>query len=184
MMQMMQQMMSGMPPGLGPNAGLPQGGMPDLATMMQQMMSGQGKTAEVSAQPVSDRAYMWRIVHALFAFSLAVWVGFTTPFTGSRLARFVPVDAGAQQGANIFFVFAAVEAVLQSSRYFLEKGQLQGGGWLATIANSGMIPEPWVGYIRVAGRYLTIWNTIVGDAMMIVFVLGGIAWWRGTAAVV
>ncbi|KAF2154234.1 hypothetical protein K461DRAFT_267281 [Myriangium duriaei CBS 260.36] len=181
MMQMMQQMLAGMPGGDPSNPNAPNGGMPGLPPFMQSMMSGQQKAAQEAAQPVSDTAYVWRIVHAVFALSLAVYVAMTTTFNGTKLARNRPVDPEEAAGPNIFYIFATVETVLQSSRYFLEKGQLQGAGWLATIANSGMVPEPWVSYIRVAGRYMTIWTTVVGDAMTVVFVLGVIAWWKGMA---
>lgn len=180
MMQMMQQMMAGMPGGggVGPN-----GEMPELPAFMQSMMSGQQQAAQETAQPVSDTAYIWRIVHAIFALSLAAYVALTSTFTGSKIARFDTIHSQEVVNPNFFYIFATVETVLQSSRYFLEKGQLSGGGMLAKIANSGMIPEPWVGYIRVVGRYMTIWSTLVGDAMAVVFVLGVIAWWKGTAEV-
>ncbi|GAM84609.1 hypothetical protein ANO11243_026050 [Dothideomycetidae sp. 11243] len=165
MMQMMQQMMAGMPGGDPSN---PNGGMPELPAFMQSMMSGQQKASQEAAQPVSDTAYVWRIVHAVFALSLALYVGLTSSFNGSKLARLESQRLPDAIGPNIFYIFAT--------------GQLQGGGWLATIANSGMIPEPWVGYIRVAGRYMTIWTTVVADAMVVVFVLGAIAWWKGMIA--
>lgn len=182
MMQMMQQMMSSMPGGAGGGMG-PNGEMPELPAFMQSMMAGQQQAAQEAAQPASDTAYIWRIVHAVFALSLAAYVALTSTFTGSKIARFDTIQSQDAVNPNFFYIFATVETVLQSSRYFLEKGQLSGGGMLATVTNSGMIPEPWAGYIRVVGRYMTIWTTLVGDAMVVVFVLGAIAWWKSTIKV-
>ncbi|PNS17011.1 hypothetical protein CAC42_4975 [Sphaceloma murrayae] len=185
MMQMMQQMLGGgFPgmPGMGNDSGSPNGGAPDLPPFLQAMMNGQTQATQEAQQPKSDSAYMWRIIHAVFALSLATYIALTSTFNGSKLSRLEKLDPQEGFGPNLFYLFATVETVLQSSRYFLEKGQLQGAGWLATIANSGMVPEPWNGYIRVAGRYVTIWQTIVRDAVTVVFILGAVAWWRGMAA--
>lgn len=176
MLQIMQQMMSG---GAMPDTGNPDdpnNPMNDLPPMLKAMMAGQRQTQQQSGATTSS-AYIWRIVHAVFAFSLALYIALTSTFNGSKLSRAQSVDEA--QGPKLFYLFATVELILQSSRYFLEKGQLMGSGWIATIANSGLVPEPWAGYIRVFGRYSVIWQTIVGDAVTIVFVLGALAWWRG-----
>lgn len=88
-------------------------------------------------------------------------------------------ESGYGLGPRLFIIFTSSELVLQSTRYFLEKGQLQGGGPLATIANSGFIPEPYANYIRITGRYIGIAKTIFTDVMVIVFVMGCMAWWKG-----
>lgn len=176
MMQIMQQMLSGggMPDTGNPND--PNNPMNDLPPMLKAMMNGQRQTQQQGGAPTNS-AYIWRIAHAVFAFSLALYIALTTTFNGSKLSRAQSVDDS--QGPRLFYLFATAELVLQSSRYFLEQGQLMGKGWIATIANSGLVPEPWAGYIRVFGRYSVIWQTIVGDAVTIVFVLGALAWWRG-----
>jgi hypothetical protein len=74
-------------------------------------------------------------------------------------------------------MFATFEVVLQSSRFFIERGQLQGSGILSTVG--GMLPEPYSGYVRLIGRYSVIYSTVVSDAMVVVFVLGAASWWRG-----
>lgn len=185
MFQMMQQMLGQLPGGAdgsAPGAG----DMPDLPPFLKAMMNGQAQTTQEAAQNekrTSDTAYIWRIVHAIFALGLGLYVATTTTFNGSKIARLQGTGAADDTVVvNVFYIFATVETVLQSSRYFFEKGQLQGAGWLATIANSGMVPEPFNGYLKVAGRYITIWNTVVGDAMALVFVLGVVAWWKGMAA--
>lgn len=175
-MKMLQQLMGGMGGG-DPNDPNAQG---ELPPMLKAMMGGGGQKAE--PEPASASTYLWRLVHAVFAFGLAGYICFTSTFNGSKLARSDNVyteEAGFGLGPRFFIIFSSCELVLQSTRYFVEKGQLQGGGMLASVANSGFIPEPYAGYIRVLGRYLTIAKTIFSDVMVIVFVLGCMAWWKG-----
>ncbi|GAB7349210.1 hypothetical protein MBLNU459_g8136t1 [Dothideomycetes sp. NU459] len=181
MLAMMQQMLSGggLPDAGNPND--PNNPMNELPPMLKAMLNGQRQTQQQQQGATTGAANLWRIVHAVFALGLALYIALTSTFNGSKLARAQSVDGDGTQGPRLFYLFATVELVLQSSRYFLEKGQLQGAGWLATIANSGVVPEPWAGYVRVFGRYSVIWQTVVGDAVTIVFVLGALAWWRGMA---
>lgn len=178
MMRMMQQMM-------GPQAGQQgQTGAPpqdDPMKLLQQMMGGaQPQMGQGAQTPTST--YVWRIVHALFAVMLALYVGLWTPFTGTKIARAESqlVDESLKRGlANrLFVLFATAELVLQSGRYFLEKGQISGSGIIGTLAQ--FIPEPWAGYLRVIGRYGVIYTTIMTDAMVILFVLGVLAWWNSS----
>lgn len=186
MMQMMQQMMGGqMPAGLGDPSN-PNDPMKDLPPFMRAMMQGQQKAdaqaSTAAAKPKSNSAYLWRIVHAIAALTLALYIATTSTFNGTKLSR---AQSSAVDGSGVtprlFYMFATTELVLQSSRFFLERGQLQGAGMLATVANSGLVPEPFAGYVRILGRYSVIWQTIVGDAMTVVFVLGALAWWKGMA---
>jgi hypothetical protein len=187
MAKMMQQLM-GMQGGQDPNDpnAMMGGDLPQMAQMLSTMMGGGGMGGPGQQQPKNGSAYLWRIVHAISALAIAVYIAFTTTFSGSKLARttgdmFVQ-DANFGLGAKPFYIFGTAELVLQTSRYFVEKGQLQGGGILATIANSGFVPEPYAQLIRTVGRYSTIYTTIVSDAMVVVFVLGTVAWWKGLAA--
>lgn len=193
MMRMMQQMLSGA--GGAGSGGMPDMGDPndpnnpmnDLPPFMKNLMSAQRQTqTDAQAQqsaPKTNSAYLWRIVHAIFAIALAAYIALTGTFNGSKLSRAESLgDDGGFSAPKLFYLFATFELMLQTSRYFLEKGQLQGTGMLATIANSGLVPEPWGGYIRVVGRYSVIFQTVMGDAMTVVFVLGALAWWRGMAA--
>lgn len=176
--RMMQQMMGGNPS--DPNA---PGDMGDMPAMLQAMMGGaKGQKEELA--PASSSAYVWRIVHAVFAFGLAFFICLTSTFNGTKLARTQNVytqEEGYGLGPKLFIIFATAQLLLQSTRYFVEKGQLQGGGMFASIVNSGMIPQPYANYIRVAGRYITIARTIFVDVMTIVFVMGCMAWWKGMA---
>jgi hypothetical protein len=180
MMRMMQQLMGGM--GGDPSNPNAQG---DLPPMLKAMMGGAGAQQKEDSASASGTTYIWRIVHAIFAFGLAIYVCLTSTFNGSKLARSENVyteESGYGLGPRLFIMFATAELLLQSTRYFAERGQLQGGGMFASIVNSGMIPEPYANYIRVAGRYITIARTIFIDVMVIVFVLGCMAWWNGMAA--
>ncbi|KAK4507145.1 hypothetical protein PRZ48_000879 [Zasmidium cellare] len=179
MVKMMQQMMGLM--GGDPND--PNAKQPDVPPWMANMLKG-GAQAQEPPAPTTGSAYMWRVVHALFSFILAFYICLTSTFNGSKLARTQSVyteDGGHGMGPRLFVIFATAEVLLQSMRYFVEKGQLQGGGMLASVANSGFVPEPYANYIRILGRYLTIARTIFTDVMVIVFVLGCIAWWQGVA---
>ncbi|GAB7362537.1 hypothetical protein MBLNU230_g2855t1 [Neophaeotheca triangularis] len=174
MLQMMQQLMGQMPNMAGDNAN---GEMPQIPQMLQSMMGG----GQQQKAP-SGSAYVWRIVHAVFAVSIATYVALSSTFNGSKLARRQSAfteDGGYGIGPGLFVIFATVQLVLQSSRFFLERGQLQGNGMIAMVANSGFVPEPYAGYIRLVGRYASIFTTIVSDAMVVLFVLGAMAWWNG-----
>ncbi|KAF1991341.1 hypothetical protein K402DRAFT_443554 [Aulographum hederae CBS 113979] len=178
MMAMLQQMMgSGAGGPGGPGSG---GGMPDMASMF----SGMGG-ADAAAQ-APNSAYLWRIVHFLVSLVLACYISWSTAFTGSQSSRRGPTPAEDSfyetshietTPQRLFYLFATFEIILQTSRYFVEKGQVMQPGILGTMGR--MLPPPWGGYVRVLGRYGVIYTTVVADAMVVVFVLGVVAWWRG-----
>lgn len=153
----------------------PQGMPPGLADMFGAM---QGNSPEPSPQQSS--AWIWRLVHSVFSLGLAIYIVLQTPFTGSKLARDSYQADPAEAFRHFFYLFATFEVGLQTSRYYIEKGQLQGKGILSSIAQ--FLPEPYSGYIRVVGRYSVIYSTVVSDAMVVVFVLGAASWWNGGAA--
>jgi GET complex subunit GET2 len=174
MMKMLQQMMGGIP-GEGAR------GMPSFPGMPNMPMPGQDATS--TSDPY---AYIWRIIHAVFALGLGLYIAFTTTFTGTRIERersglnFTAEDEMALSPASVhfFWIFATAEVLLQTSRFFLEKGRVQQGGIIGMIM--GFLPEPYKGYLALVTRYSRIWTTISGDAMVCVFVLGGCAWLRGS----
>lgn len=181
MVRMMEQMMGLM----GGNPQDPNAKPPDVPPALKALLAGGAASSEDQTPPPTGSAYMWRIVHAIFAFILAGYIALTSTFNGSKLARSESVyteEAGYGLGRRLFLIFCTAELVLQSSRYFAEKGQLQGNGILAKVANSGVLPEPWAGYVRILGRYVGIVQTIVTDAMVIIFVFGVLSWWQGMAA--
>ncbi|OCK85748.1 hypothetical protein K432DRAFT_342621 [Lepidopterella palustris CBS 459.81] len=183
MMEMLQQIL-GAGGGDSNNPQMPPNVPPGLAQMFSGM---QTPTAE---PPARSSAYLWRIVHALFSLTLALYITLSTSFTGSKLSRTHPqppsTDDWADQTsipsstlAYFFYAFATFEVVLQTSRYFVERGQLPPSGFLGGVAQ--ILPEPYSGYVRVVGRYSVIWKTVTADAMVVVFVLGAMAWWRDGA---
>ena len=44
---------------------------------------------------------------------------------------------------------------------------------------ASVLPQPYAGYIKLVGRYTTIFSTVAKDALVILFVLGMVAWWNG-----
>ncbi|KAF2432001.1 hypothetical protein EJ08DRAFT_659356 [Tothia fuscella] len=179
MMAMLQQMMGA--GGGDPNGQLPPG-MADIFSSFG--MGGMGGGAGMPGMPQqqqqplpSNSAYLWRIIHALFSFALAIYITTSTTFTGSKSARTASEFTNEGFGQKLFYLFATAEVVLQSSRFFIERGQLPPSGIMGTLA--ALLPPPYGGYVRVVGRYSVIYSTVVADAMVVVFVLGCMAWWNG-----
>lgn len=168
-MKMMQQMMGGAP-GEGANGFPAFPGMPNLG------MPGEGNA--VVTEPY---AYLWRIVHALFALSLGIYVAFTTTFSGTKLDRDLSALSsglgGSTSNFRFFWIFATVEVVLQSSRFFLEQGKAPPQGMLGMVM--GFLPEPYKGMLAGVLKYGRIWTTVSADAMTCLFVLGITCWFRG-----
>lgn len=174
MAQMLQQMLGGA--GLGVNT-KDKSFPPGIADFLSGMNAEQGQP---QGQSQRSTAYLWRIVHAVFSLSLALYVAlFASAFNGSKLQRtqlrLVSDELDSPTAHSSFWtLFAAAELALQVSRYFIERGQLPPSGLAGGLA--GLLPEPWGGYVRVLGRYGVIYSTIVADAMVVVFVLGCISW--------
>lgn len=173
MMAMLQQMMGGVP-------GEGKGGMPSFPGMGQ-MPGMPGQPAAAQADP---SAYLWRIVHAIFALGLGLYIAFTTTFIGSKIERersgvsyHMAGDRLSPGTVQFFYIFATAEVVLQTARFMLEKGKVQPTGWMGTVMN--FLPEPYKGYVYLVLRYSRIWTTLSGDAMVCVFVLGVCVWLRG-----
>jgi hypothetical protein len=173
-MKMMQQMMGGMG-----NAGEGPGGMPSFPGMPPMGMPGQ---AAATGDPF---AYLWRIVHAVFALALGLYIAATTSFAGTKLEREMTTFTNAaaapawhESGIHFFYIFATTEVLLQTSRFFVEKGRVQQGGIIGMVM--GLVPEPYKGYLALVMRYSRIWTTISADAMVCVFVLGAASWLRSS----
>ncbi len=175
--RILQSMMGGMGEGGSSSPGRSDGLPPGLATLL-----GASAPAEQGAGAQEEYGYIWKIVHAAFALSLAVYIARMTAFSGSRLSRtkvgFIDGSIRDDLGVRFFWIFATAELVLQSSRFFIERGRATQSGLLGTVA--GFLPEPYKGYLGLVGRYSGIWNTVVQDAMIVIFVLGCVAWWKGT----
>ena len=170
---LLQQMMGGAGGEGGGDGGLP----PGLAELLGQA------TTSTSASPASDYSYIWQMIHAIFALSLGIYVaaGSSSSFTGSLAQRTQDPDVVDHEapGSHLFYWFATAQLILQSSRFFLERGRVAGSGSMVTTLATSFLPEPWRSYVLVLSRYAVIYTTIMADAMVLVFVLGAVAWWRG-----
>ena len=172
MLKLLQQMMGGI--GGMPGAGGP-GGIPGMSPMNMP-----GQEAPAMGDPY---AYLWRIIHAIFAIGLGLYIALTTNFTGTKLARDMSALTNTTSGTELeessvrfFYVFATAEVVLQTFRFYVEKGAVQPSGVLGMIM--GFLPQPWKGYLALMMRYGRIWTTTSVDALVCVFVLGMCSWLR------
>ncbi|KAI1426359.1 hypothetical protein F5Y12DRAFT_293147 [Xylaria sp. FL1777] len=177
MMQMLQKMMAGGMPGAA------EGSNPFAGMGLEGLLGGAGGPSPVQqGQPVEQNknTNLWRILHAIFALGLGIYVAFSTTFTGTKVER--DTDSlestgvlGAQNleqtRAWFFYVFTSVETVLLTSRYMMERGAgFTPSGWTWTI--TGMLSDPIKGYARHALRYAQIFSTVRNDALFCVFVMG------------
>ncbi|KAL8812673.1 MAG: hypothetical protein Q9223_000565 [Gallowayella weberi] len=180
MMQILQHMMGTMPGAEGGE----QGGLPPgLAALLGggAPVGGPGTAGPGQRGEEEERVdgYLWKILHAILAFLLGIYIAAATTFNGVlSLGPETPRRRGYDEtGYRLFWIFATAEVVLQSSRYFLEKGKTSQGGWMGMMKQ--VLPEPWKTYAGLVARYSGIWTTVVEDAMVVVFVLGCVAWWKG-----
>lgn len=166
---MLAQMMGAMggAPGEGMN-GMPS--FPGMPTMPGAPMSS----------PAATNVYIWRIVHAVFALGLGLYIALTANFSGTKFNRELSAlssGSGPLGNMKFFYIFATAETLLQSSRFFLEQGRTPQTGILGMVM--GFLPEPYKGYLQLILRYSRIWTTVSADAMVCLFVLGAFCWARG-----
>ena len=175
MMRMLQQMLGGAGGAPGPGGG--DGGLPPaLAAMMgAHGGGGQGQGQEMSGPERKGRD-IWKMIHAVMALTLGIYIVWTAPFRGSQLAR-VEVVTGEAAVQNFFWLFATAELLLQSTKFFLEGGKTAPVGMMGMVL--GMLPEPFRMYASLVVRYSGIFTQLIADALTVVFVLGVVAWWRG-----
>ncbi|KAB5528162.1 hypothetical protein GE09DRAFT_1207500 [Coniochaeta sp. 2T2.1] len=186
MMKMLQQMMAGGGPG-GPGgaAGSPFG-----------LGSPFGGPATVVAP---DRySAIWRLLHTAVALGLGLYIALWTSFAGTKLQRVessitgsigrtrgdtdsVGMDAGEGKfdSTHFFWAFATAEAVLLTTRWWLDKGRAQTGGQGMLGMVVGFLPQPFKGWVELVIRYGQVLGTVRGDVLVCVFVLGVCAWLRG-----
>ncbi|KAI9903307.1 hypothetical protein N3K66_002659 [Trichothecium roseum] len=176
-MKMMSQMLSGAggagngAPGTSPFPGFPN--IPSIPSTQA------ATTAATGPDPYTS---LWRLLHALVALGLGLYVAFLTPFTGTRAER----ERSALSSADLaeferekdlfFWVFATAETALLTTRFFLDKGRAPAPGIVSTVV--GLVPEPYGGYVRVIMRYGQILTTVRSDILACMFVLGACSWLR------
>lgn len=171
LMHVMSQIMGGFAPGSASSAPLP--GMP------QQQLQQQ------AARP-DGYTYTFRLLHALLALGLGLYVALLTPFAGTRAEReraslaheqHTPADDANEHRKRVFFwIFATGEALLLSSRFFLDEGRGPPTGMVWTVV--GFLPEPFRGYVTVGLKYGRIFTTVRADILACMFILGVCSWWR------
>ncbi|TLS24240.1 hypothetical protein PpBr36_08044 [Pyricularia pennisetigena] len=177
MLRMLQQMMGGQMPG---SAGaFP--GMPGAAPQQQQQQQ---------PPPLDTYSAAWRILHLVVALGLGLYIALTGSFVGTLEARDaarLASDAGMSSAtdldgqsrdsrARFFYMFATAEAVLLTSRFFLDRTRALPPGILWTVA--GFLPPGLKRYLETALRYGQVFTTVRSDLLVCVFVLGVCHWWR------
>ncbi len=156
-----------------------------LSAGLMGLMGGMGQSplggmqfAPAAAPQSFMGANIWRVVHAITSLLLGLYVSaMASAFDGtksSRLDRSETLDDNRRPA--FWTLFATAEVLLQTSRFFLERGNIPPAGVVGMLAS--VLPPPWANYARLVGRYSIILSTVVADAMVIVFVLGCVSWWR------
>lgn len=206
MMKMLQQMMGGAVGGPGGGGGNPfaafgGGGSSPFGAGTNPFAPPPGQPAVV----VTDRyAAVWRLLHTAVALGLGLYIALCTSFAGTKLQRAessatgsitgrttttkgMTMDAGGEgeqdkfDSSRFFWAFATAEAVLLTTRYFLDRARAAapatGGGVLALAV--GFLPPPFKGYVELALRYAQVFSTVRSDVLVCVFVLGVCSWARG-----
>ena len=181
MLKMLQQLMGGVSGAEGQGGEAERGLPPGLAAMMGAGGMGMPGMGMAEKKQEDTHGYLWKVMHSVFALILGIYITATSHAFNGDISRGGIAGTRHEGGVNAFWLFATAELVLQSSRFFLERRTgSQVGGWIGIVGN--MLPEPWRGYVTLAAMYSGIWSTAVEDGMVVVFVLGCVAWWRGAVA--
>lgn len=199
MMRMMMQMLgggAGAGAGGGNNpfggAGIP--GMPGMPFPPSTTTPPQPAAAVAAA---NRHAALWRLLHALIALALGLYIAVYTPFTGTKLSRDSAAAAAAGSaearaelgGAspttqNFFWAFATAEALLLGTRHLVvDRGRSRlgaaaagGSGMLGMVV--GFLPPGLRAKVEMAMRYGEVLGSVRADVLVCVFVLGVAAWVR------
>lgn len=160
--------------GGGGGGGLP----PALAQMM-----GQAAAAAPQQQDTQPSGPLWwQMIHLLSSVTLGIYLILSTTFTGSQTQRIAQSPSQqTQYPYQPFYLFATLELLLQSTRFFIDKGGAQGSaGFLMGLVD--ILPPPWRARVLLALRYGGIVRTVVRDGLVVLFVLGVVGWVRGSGA--
>jgi hypothetical protein len=187
MMKMMSQLMAG--------AGLPAGSMPPFPGMPG-AVPGQSPLVPPTAVRSSASTNLWRLLHALVALGLGIYIVILTPFTGSKIERERAALAGTTPADPLiaaaepemetelehrkklfFWTFATAETLLLTTRFFLDKRGSPPTGIVGTVVQ--FLPQPAKGYVEIVMRYGQIFTTVRSDMLACIFVLGAVAWFKG-----
>ncbi|KFA50249.1 hypothetical protein S40293_03362 [Stachybotrys chartarum IBT 40293] len=183
LMSMMSQLMAAGAGGDQPGAGGFPGAGQSLFPGMPPFPGMPGMTPQQQAPPDPYKS-LWRILHALVAISLGLYIILLTPFAGTKVERereaiaSDPLADEMQHHKRLFFwIFATAETVLLTTRLFLDSSRATPSGIVWTVVS--YLPEPFKGYVTVALRYWQIFSTVRSDILACIFVLGVCSWWRG-----
>ncbi len=182
---------AGAGPGANPFASMGMGGMPGFPGFPPQGANGTN-TATTTAPAVPNRyASLWRLLHTAVALGLGLYIALWTSFSGTKLERErgrITADAGIpgeddvkETAKRFFWAFATAEAVLLTTRYFMDRGRASsalGGGNGVLGMVMGFLPQPIKGYIEIGMRYSQIFSTVKADVLVCIFVLGVCSWIR------
>ncbi|KAF5025347.1 hypothetical protein F66182_2576 [Fusarium sp. NRRL 66182] len=187
MMKMMSQLMAG--------AGIPPGSMPPFPGMPG-VAPGEAPPMPPTAVRNSASTNLWRILHALVALGLGLYIVILTPFTGSKIERERAAIAGTTPADPLiaaaepemetelehrkklfFWTFATAETLLLTTRFFLDKRGSPPAGIVGTVVQ--FLPQPAKGYVEIVMRHGQIFTTVRSDMLACIFVLGAAAWIKG-----
>lgn len=167
MMRMMSQMLgAGGPGGGSPFPGFPPG------------FPGQLTTAALPNKSTS----IWRLLHTTLALGLGLYIALWTTFRGTKGERTLGLVEEGEETARkrFFYAFATAEAVLLTTRYFVDGGVSGGGaGGMLGMVVGFLPPGPVKGWVEMGMRYARVLGTVRGDVLVCVFVLGVCSWVRG-----
>ncbi|KAM7208591.1 hypothetical protein V8F20_001014 [Naviculisporaceae sp. PSN 640] len=206
LLQMMMQSLGGGAGGPGGGFPFPPGGPGGaggaqnnpFANMMFPGM-GQGMPgAPPQEVAVPDRyASLWRLLHTAVALGLGLYIALWTSFSGTKVDRDLsrannanaagsPAgaekvllennDINAEMARKFFWAFATAEAVLLTTRFFMDRGRAPPQGLLGTVV--GFLPGKIGNYVKIGLQYGQIFSTVKADILVCVFVLGVCTWLR------
>ncbi|KHJ34569.1 hypothetical protein EV44_g4900 [Erysiphe necator] len=171
-----------------------------MMKIMQQLMGPtlqNGKEINIPSVPISTDnqekltiispyAYIWRVLHTLWAITFGFSIAISSQFTGTEIDRersflgfenldpeLLPFTSSPQ---NYFYLFITIEAILIGTRYILDREDTKPVGILGMLLDA--LQEPIRGYLLLGLRYINIWKSVSRDAMICIFILGAFAWWR------
>ena len=181
----------------GPNSVNP-GGMPGAGGFPFPSGTGPGPGLNTFANPAGppsttptattavlpdQYASLWRLLHTIVALGLGLYISLWTSFSGTKTERDLQRRAhneaeAAESARRFFYAFATTEAVLLTTRYFMDRGRASatGSGMLGTLV--GFLPPPFKGYVEIGIRYAQIFGTVRNDVLVCIFVLGVCSWVR------
>ncbi|KAF3911410.1 hypothetical protein ABW20_dc0103170 [Dactylellina cionopaga] len=175
MLQLMQQMLgaagAGGADGKDGGGGIP----PDLLNSLLAGAGGPGGPPGAPQESVeSPYAKWWTVVHILCSVLLGVYAVLSLPerYTGTKAER---LRFGETGNIPLFWYFATMELVLQSTRYLLvERGGPPPNLILTTIVR--FLPPPLGTAIVTLSHYFKIFSTVWRDILVLIFTIGMAAW--------